>query len=103
MTPAPAAAQVLIDFGLSYNTTLAEDKAVDLYVLERALTSAHSTFTGLVRSRRAMRERCCMSSAWLDGCLRMQFEAILEEYRRSSKQWSATLHKFAEGACSPHG
>jgi hypothetical protein len=29
----------------------------------------------------------------------MQFEAILEEYRRSSKQWSATLHKFAEGAC----
>ena len=29
-----------------------------------------------------------------------QFEAILEEYRRCSKQWSATLHKFAEGACT---
>ena len=45
--------QVLIDFGLSYNTTLAEDKAVDLYVLERAITSAHSTYSGLVRRARA--------------------------------------------------
>lgn len=41
--------QVLIDFGLAYNTSLAEDKAVDLYVLERAITSAHSTLAGLVR------------------------------------------------------
>ncbi len=41
--------QVLIDFGLSYNNTLAEDKAVDLYVLERAFTSAHSALGNLVR------------------------------------------------------
>lgn len=34
--------QVLIDFGLSYNTTIPEDKAVDLYVLERAFASAHA-------------------------------------------------------------
>ena len=34
-------AQVLIDFGLSYVSTLAEDKAVDLYVLERAFASTH--------------------------------------------------------------
>ena len=40
---------MLIDFGLSYNTTLPEDKAVDLYVLERAITSAHSRYTSLVR------------------------------------------------------
>jgi hypothetical protein len=33
---------VLIDFGLSYNCNLAEDKAVDLYVLERAFSSAHA-------------------------------------------------------------
>jgi tRNA A-37 threonylcarbamoyl transferase component Bud32 len=33
--------QVLIDFGLSYNSGLAEDKAVDLYVLERAFASTH--------------------------------------------------------------
>jgi TP53 regulating kinase-like protein len=32
---------VLIDFGLSFNSTLPEDKAVDLYVLERAFLSTH--------------------------------------------------------------
>lgn len=32
---------VLIDFGLSYISTLIEDKAVDLYVLERAIGSTH--------------------------------------------------------------
>lgn len=32
---------VLIDFGLSYISSLVEDKAVDLYVLERALLSTH--------------------------------------------------------------
>eukprot|EP01100_Stratorugosa_tubuloviscum_P014649 TRINITY_DN796_c1_g6_i2.p1 TRINITY_DN796_c1_g6~~TRINITY_DN796_c1_g6_i2.p1 ORF type:complete len:196 (-),score=82.00 TRINITY_DN796_c1_g6_i2:169-711(-) len=32
---------VLIDFGLSYTSTMIEDKAVDLYVLERAFLSTH--------------------------------------------------------------
>jgi len=32
---------VLIDFGLSFVSTLVEDKAVDLYVLERAFSSTH--------------------------------------------------------------
>lgn len=32
----------LIDFGLSYTKCSDEDKAVDLYVLERALTSKHN-------------------------------------------------------------
>ncbi|SAM05075.1 hypothetical protein [Absidia glauca] len=32
---------VTIDFGLSYGSTMAEDKAVDLYVLERAFSSTH--------------------------------------------------------------
>ncbi|KAG8909222.1 serine/threonine-protein kinase bud32 [Tulasnella sp. 408] len=32
---------VLIDFGLSYQSALVEDKAVDLYVLERAFASTH--------------------------------------------------------------
>ncbi|KAI8617227.1 protein kinase putative [Chytriomyces sp. MP71] len=32
---------VFIDFGLSFVSGLAEDKAVDLYVLERALASTH--------------------------------------------------------------
>jgi TP53 regulating kinase-like protein len=39
----------MIDFGLSTNSILAEDKGVDLYVLERALTSAHSIYEKLVR------------------------------------------------------
>ncbi|XP_066387097.1 uncharacterized protein [Miscanthus floridulus] len=34
---------VLIDFGLSFTSTIPEDKAVDLYVLERALISMHSS------------------------------------------------------------
>lgn len=35
---------VMIDFGLSSYSTTAEDKGVDLYVLERALISTHSKF-----------------------------------------------------------
>ncbi|KAL5230095.1 hypothetical protein ABZP36_028871 [Zizania latifolia] len=34
---------ILIDFGLSFISTIPEDKAVDLYVLERALISMHSS------------------------------------------------------------
>ena len=33
--------KVLIDFGLAFQSTLVEDKAVDLYVLERAFASTH--------------------------------------------------------------
>ena len=32
---------MLIDFGLAFQSTLVEDKAVDLYVLERAFGSTH--------------------------------------------------------------
>lgn len=39
---------VLIDFGLSQKSTLAEDKAVDLYVLERAFLSTHPGTEALV-------------------------------------------------------
>ncbi|GAY40646.1 hypothetical protein CUMW_053560 [Citrus unshiu] len=63
--------QVLIDFGLSFTSTLPEDKAVDLYVLERALLSMHSS-CGNVMDR------------------------ILSAYRKSSKQWSSTLNKLAQ-------
>jgi TP53 regulating kinase-like protein len=37
----PSGSLVLIDFGLSFTGSLVEDKAVDLYVLERALLSTH--------------------------------------------------------------
>lgn len=63
---------VLIDYGLASNSALPEDKAVDLYVLERALASAHP------RAARRL------------------FEAVLEGYRGASRQWSATWNRFAE-------
>ena len=50
----PGTAQVMIDFGLSYNTTLPEDRAVDLYVLERAFGSAHA-------EEGAAMVRCCLT------------------------------------------
>ncbi|KAM5563686.1 hypothetical protein ABKV19_018346 [Rosa sericea] len=62
---------VVIDFGLSSTSTLPEDKAVDLYVLERALLSMHSS-CGNVMDR------------------------ILAAYRKSSKQWSSTFNKLAQ-------
>ncbi|KAG5394461.1 hypothetical protein IGI04_024424, partial [Brassica rapa subsp. trilocularis] len=62
---------VLIDFGLSFTSTLPEDKAVDLYVLERALLSMHSSCGNVM-------------------------ERILTAYRKSSKQWSATFNKLAQ-------
>ena len=62
---------VLIDFGLAANSTLAEDKAVDLYVLERAVTAAHPDQKGV-------------------------FEAILAAYKAASRQWCPTLNRFAD-------
>ena len=52
--------QVMIDFGLSYNSMIAEDKAVDLYVLERAFLSTHAEHVGLVR--------CCAWSTMQQPC-----------------------------------
>ena len=48
----PPSAKVMIDFGLSGVSSLAEDKAVDLYVMERALKSTHAEAKPLVRGVR---------------------------------------------------
>ncbi len=71
-TAAAAPRLVLIDFGLSSFSTLPEDRAVDLYVLERALSSAHP-----------------------EAGARL-FEAFLDAYRRRSRNWCSTLNKFAD-------
>ncbi|KZP33330.1 hypothetical protein FIBSPDRAFT_694113, partial [Athelia psychrophila] len=51
------------DFGLAYTSSLAEDKAVDLYVLERAFSSTHPAaeplFAGVMRAYEAQ-----MGAAW---------------------------------------
>jgi hypothetical protein len=54
LTRFPFDLQYLIDFGLSSNSTMTEDKAVDLYVLERAFQSTHPSsdhlFSEILRS-----------------------------------------------------
>ncbi|TQD95110.1 hypothetical protein C1H46_019266 [Malus baccata] len=53
---------VVIDFGLSFTSTLPEDKAVDLYVLERALLSMHSSCGNVFRNGRT--EQSSNSLSW---------------------------------------
>ena len=86
-------ALVLIDFGLSYTTSLPEDKAVDLYVLERAITSAHSDLVGLVRRTASLLQLLLPVSFPVT-----QFEEILQAYKRASKNSGAILSKYADGA-----
>jgi TP53 regulating kinase and related kinases len=62
---------IMIDFGLSSYSTSHEDKGVDLYVLERALLSTHSTLPDL-------------------------FEAILKQYRESNPTSPETVKRFEE-------
>ncbi len=63
---------VLIDFGLSYCDKLAEDKGVDLYVLEKAFLSSHPNSEKL-------------------------FEKIMESYRlNSGKGGEAVMKKLDE-------
>ncbi|KAI3513138.1 hypothetical protein L1887_20464 [Cichorium endivia] len=62
---------VLIDFGLSFVSTLPEDKGVDLYVLERAFLSMHSSCGNVM-------------------------DKILARYRKSSKHWSSTFNKLGQ-------
>lgn len=63
---------VLIDFGLSYGSNLIEDKAVDLYVLERALQATHPE------------------------CACDVFTAVLEGYTREAKNCRNILNKLAD-------
>ena len=62
----------LIDFGLSQFSALSEDKAVDLYVMERSFNSAHP----------------------VDG--EQLFAEFMTSYRRSSRAWCSTFNKLAE-------
>lgn len=53
---------ILIDFGLSHTESTVEDKAVDLYVLERAILSTHTTtcniFTLILNGYKAENKSC---------------------------------------------
>ena len=64
---------MLIDFGLAYTSTLVEDKAVDLYVLERAFVSTHPDSEPM-------------------------FFAVLEAYRKGmGKDWTAVEKRLEDG------
>eukprot|EP01094_Clydonella_sp_ATCC50884_P017534 TRINITY_DN306_c4_g1_i1.p1 TRINITY_DN306_c4_g1~~TRINITY_DN306_c4_g1_i1.p1 ORF type:complete len:123 (-),score=36.50 TRINITY_DN306_c4_g1_i1:331-699(-) len=60
---------VPIDFGLSFTSTMVEDKAVDLYVLERAFISSHAHSEEL-------------------------FARVLEAYGKESKKSRAVLKRL---------
>ncbi|XP_063222848.1 EKC/KEOPS complex subunit Tp53rkb isoform X1 [Bacillus rossius redtenbacheri] len=62
---------VLIDFGLSVGQATAEDKAVDLYVLERALLSTHADMDSF-------------------------FPCVLASYRKCNKDSAEVLRKLDE-------
>ncbi|KAK6320930.1 hypothetical protein J4Q44_G00079060 [Coregonus suidteri] len=62
---------VLIDFGLSYISSLPEDKGVDMYVLEKAFLSTHPNTEAL-------------------------FEKLLKAYAASSKKSHAVIKKLDE-------
>ena len=91
--------QVMIDFGLSSTSTVAEDKGVDLYVLERAFISAHSKQGPVVRLFSQLTSNVRqVSSATLTLCHgRAQFDKVLAAYKAKSRYWNPTLNKFAEG------
>eukprot|EP00743_Colponemidia_sp_Colp-15_P008243 GILK01008944.1.p1 GENE.GILK01008944.1~~GILK01008944.1.p1 ORF type:complete len:244 (-),score=23.16 GILK01008944.1:132-824(-) len=61
---------VMIDFGLSYTSPVTEDKAVDLYVLERAFISTHPKSEHL-------------------------FKEVLQAYSRGSRKAYAVLDKLS--------
>lgn len=64
----------MIDFGLAYTSALVEDKAVDLYVLERAFASTHPDSQPL-------------------------FESVLKAYeQKMGKQWAAVGRRLEDGA-----
>lgn len=65
-------ALALIDFGLGFFSAMAEDKAVDLYVLERALVSTHAHLEPLL------------------------FDAFAAEYAAHARDSRAILAKFAQ-------
>lgn len=51
---------VLIDFGLSMISTMIDDKAVDLYVLERAFISTHPGSENLVSDEVELSQKMTM-------------------------------------------
>lgn len=84
--------QTVIDFGLANSQPLPEDKAVDLYVMERAFASTHINSEKLVRSIWGFGQGHDLSLAF--GSL--QVEEVLRAYKARSRRADATFQKLAQ-------
>mmetsp|Transcript_3535 Transcript_3535/g.5989 ORF Transcript_3535/g.5989 Transcript_3535/m.5989 type:complete len:223 (+) Transcript_3535:158-826(+) len=62
---------VFLDFGLSFNSAIPEDKGVDLYVMERAFENAHADTPGL-------------------------FSKVLASYSKTSRWWLNVNNRYQE-------
>lgn len=69
--------QYIIDWGLSNVSTKTEDRAVDLYVFERALISTHPTHPELVKNGN-----------------QKQFSSFIEGYKAECQNGSEIVTKF---------
>ena len=56
---------IMIDFGLSSSTTNPEDRAIDLYVLERAFSSTHPRSEALFAVCENTPKKCCAALSLL--------------------------------------
>jgi TP53 regulating kinase-like protein len=90
---------VVIDFGLATNSGTAEDKAVDLFVLERALTAAHA----IAATHGVDGDGASVAGGPAEAkhgpaahCPDALFAAMLAAYRQHCRGWRPTLAKFAE-------
>jgi TP53 regulating kinase and related kinases len=78
----------LIDFGLGMTRPAIEDKAVDLYVLERALISTHPGSEYLVSHSLLLLS--------LTASLSLQTEAVLQSYREAWGKSEAVLQRLEQ-------
>jgi len=91
---------VFIDFGLGSMQAVAEDKAVDLYVMERAFLSTHPDSDLIVSGStiqlhfEVVRAMCSLVYCAFEK--HPQVGAILEEYRRVSKGAKAVFDKLEQ-------
>ena len=70
---------------------------MDLYVLERAFTSAHPDVPDMVCLRGAAGRVFALSCCGPAGSPCAQCDKVLGAYKDASRQWSSTMNKFADG------
>lgn len=93
--------QVFIDFGLSSSLSTVEDKGVDLYVLERAIASAHKEgeaegFVCSVMITECVHVLRVPITAYVRACACVQFDAILAAYLAAVSDSDAIRGKFEQ-------